>query len=441
MSLGVAVIGGGISGLASAARAAGLGMRVTLFEGDADLGGLGTTFPWRDRHLERFYHCVLPTDRELIRWIHEVGLGHQLMWKHVAMGFTYRRRRYSLSTPLDLLRFDPLSLGERLRLGLMGLRARRSGDDPGLDDVTAESWVRRHAGDRVFEVLWKPLLEAKIGDGYPAIPALWLTSRLAREKNAGPEIKGCLAGGYRSLIDAFADHLRARDVTIRMNTRVAAIERSGEGMALVLEGGGREEYDLVVSTLPLVQFQAMTRSLGLDPAIAGLDLDYQGVISGIFLTEKPLTRYYWMPVVDSGLTAQGLVEMSNLVPLERANGLHVNYLMNYTHRRGPLFAKPDDELLALYRADLEALFPEASRTIVDQYLFRAPYVEPIWSLQYSRRRPPTRVIPGRLYLACTAQVYPEINSWNSCCNVVERMVPEMTADLGGAVPRGAVAGA
>ena len=33
--------------------------------------------------------------------------------------------------------------------------------------------------------------------------------------------------------------------------------------------------------------------------------------------------------------------------------------------------------------------------------------------------PPTSVIPGRLYLACTAQVYPRVNSWNSCCEVVE----------------------
>ena len=93
-----------------------------------------------------------------------------------------------------------------------------------------------------------------------------------------------------------------------------------------------------------------------------------------------------------------------------------------------LFKKPDDELLSLYRADLESLFPEAGRTVVDQFLFRAPFVEPIWKLNYRRLAPPTSVIPGRLYLACTAQVYPHVNSWNSCCEVVETMMPRFAAE-------------
>jgi protoporphyrinogen oxidase len=137
-----------------------------------------------------------------------------------------------------------------------------------------------------------------------------------------------------------------------------------------------------------------------------------------------------MPVVDSGVTAQGLVEMSNLVPLERSDGLHVSYLMNYTHRNSALFQKTDAELFAMYRRDLETLFPDSGREVEEQFLFRAPFVEPIWTLQYRSKRPATRVLPGRLYLACTAQVYPEVNSWNSCCNVVDRMMPEMAADLG-----------
>src|SRR5437870_53442 len=67
MSLNAAVIGGGISGLASAVRIAGLGARVTLYEGESFLGGLGTTFPYGDTHLERFYHCILPSDAALRR--------------------------------------------------------------------------------------------------------------------------------------------------------------------------------------------------------------------------------------------------------------------------------------------------------------------------------------------------------------------------------------
>jgi protoporphyrinogen oxidase len=444
MQLQAAVIGGGITGLASALRIASAGHSVTLIESEDDLGGLGTTFPYAGGHLERFYHCVLPEDGALIRLIQEVGLGAELHWRETGMGFMYRNRVYPLNTPLDLLRFEPLSFVDRLRMGLMGIRARTQGLNPRLDSVTVGDWIRDMAGPRAFEILWKPLLEAKIGDGYPGIPALWLSSRMNREKSTKLEVKGYLTRGYRSLIDAIAQALRDRGVTIRLRTGVAQIERDGERMALRLADGTRESWDVVVATSPLVRFQDMTRGLGLEPAIADLALDYQGVVSGVFLMRQPLSRYYWMPIVDSGATCQGVIEMSNLVPLERSNGLRVTYLVNYTHRSGALFAKSDAELLRRYRADLLQLFPAVGHTVVDQFLFRAPFVEPIWRLGYRDLCPPTSVIRGRLYLACTAQVYPRVNSWNSCCEVVEGMMPGLIAETRALAPappagRGAVA--
>lgn len=430
MSLHVAVLGGGISGLASALAIATLGYRVTLFESESFLGGLGTTFAWRDVHLERFYHCILPEDSALLARVRALGLESELLWRETRMGFMYRRRVWPMNTAGDLLRFGPLSIVDRLRMGLMGLRARFGGLSPALDDVTAEQWIRGLAGDRAFDVLWKPLLSAKIGDHYPALPALWLSSRMNREKSVGPERKGCLTGGYRSLIDAFERDLTKRGVTIRRSTRVTSIDEDGARLALAVDGAGRERFDVVVSTLPLVHFQQMTRALPVPKPVADLKLDYQGVVSGVFLTREPLSEYYWMPWVDSGATAQGAIEMSNLVPLERAHGLRVNYLVNYTHRDGELFRTPDDVMLDRYQRDLESLYPAAAHSVVDRILFRAPFVEPIWTTGYSRVRPPTSVLPGRLYLACTAQVYPRVNSWNSCCDVVDGMMPQFAAEVG-----------
>jgi protoporphyrinogen oxidase len=420
-----AVIGGGISGLASALALSGRGFRVTLFEGEHEVGGLGSTFPWRGAHLERFYHCILPSDNALIARIKELGLADQLLWRTTKMGFMYRKRIWPMNSPRDLLLFGPLTVSERLRMGIMGLRARFGGLSPRLDEITAEDWIRGMVGDRCFEVLWKPLLSAKIGDHYAALPALWLSSRMHREKSAGPEQKGCLLGGYRSLIDAFGAQLLSRGVTLRVRTRVTTLQQDGTRMRVIVEGGARESFDFVVCTLPLIQFQQITRGLSIPPALAELKLDYQGVVSGLFLTNKPLSDYYWMPWVDSGATSQGVIEMSNLVPRARSHGLHVNYLVNYTHRNSDLFKLDDQEMLARYRKDLALLFPDVSAGIVDQYLFRAPFVEPIWTRGYAKLVPSTSVIPGRLYLACTAQLYPRVNSWNACCELVDTMMPAL----------------
>jgi len=426
----VAVIGGGISGLATAVRLSRLGHPVTLFEGESFLGGLGVTFPYRGGHLEKFYHCILPNDDALIQLIHEVGLERDLIWRDTGMGFMHRGRVYPMNTAMDLLRFSPLSIIDRLRLGLMAVRARFNGTHPGLDGVAVDTWIRRQVGKRAFEMMWKPLLEAKIGDGYAGIPALWLSSRLSREKNTKKEVKGCLRRGYKSLVTAIEETLARNGATVRLNTRIDAIEREGDRMALRI-GDERLVFDTVVATSPLGQFQKMSEGLDLPPAVRDLQLDYQGVVSAVFIMREPLSPYYWMPVVDSGAQAQGIIEMSNLVPLTRSDGRYVTYLVNYTHRTSELFAKPEDELLASYRADLERLFPEAAAGIEDAFLFRAPFVEPIWPLGYRSMRPEPSIIPGRLYMASTAQVYPRVNSWNSCCEVVDELVAAFETDTAG----------
>jgi len=50
---------------------------------------------------------------------------------------------------------------------------------------------------------------------------------------------------------------------------------------------------------------------------------------------------------------------------------------------------------------------------------------------YESLRTTTSAIPGRLYLACTAQVYPRVNSWNSCCEVVDEMMQGYRAESSG----------
>ena len=434
MGLDVGVVGGGISGLASALRIAQRGHRVTLYEHSDVLGGLGTTFPYGDGHLERFYHCLLPDDDALLAIVRDLGLDAEMLWKPTDMGFMHSKRIYPLNTPMDVLRFRPLPFIDRIRLGFVGIFARTLGMDPRLDRIPAERLIRRIAGRRAFETLWRPLLEAKIGDQYPGIPALWLTSRMHREKSTNREEKGCLVHGYKSLIDAFERRLLELGGEIHLSTAVQAVDREDEAMRLELDGGRTVTHDSLVLALPLVQVQKLTRDLPVNEQVRDLSLDYQGVVCGVFLLKRALSPFYWMPIVASGATAQGVIEMSNLVPLERSDGRYVTYLVNYVHRTSELYGRPDEDILAAYRSDLARLYGIGEDEIEDAFLFRAPFVEPIWPLGYASRRPPSSLIPGRLYMVSTAQIYPNVNSWNSCCEVVEEMLPTWEAETRGIRP-------
>ena len=65
----------------------------------------------------------------------------------------YRRKTCHLNTPMDLLRFSPLTCIERLRMRLPAIHARAFGMSMGLDDVTAADWKRGMVGERMAVML------------------------------------------------------------------------------------------------------------------------------------------------------------------------------------------------------------------------------------------------------------------------------------------------
>src|SRR5256885_1119168 len=110
----VAVLGGGIAGLASAYFLLAAGYTPVLMEASSRLGGLGTSFEHRGTRLDCFYHVLLDSDADLRRLIGDVGLAPDLVWRETGMGFHAGGQLYGFNGVTDLLRFRALSLANRL---------------------------------------------------------------------------------------------------------------------------------------------------------------------------------------------------------------------------------------------------------------------------------------------------------------------------------------
>ncbi len=431
----VAIIGGGIAGLATAWRLVLAGHKVTLFEAGATLGGLGDTFDHDGRPLERFYHCMLPTDRHLLGLLGEIGLGDVPEWKETTFGILSQNRLYRLNTPMDLLRFGPLSVLERLRVGLTGawgsVRSAR-----GLDQISCESWLSSLSGRRAFERFWLPMLQAKFGDQYREVPALWFWTRFNREKGAKVERKGYPRGGYRRIADRLAHLLQARGATIRMNEPIMRLALGEDGCPILgLRSGAHERFDQVVYCGPnaLLPQIADKQSLGVTDSDLGAQIDMQGVVNAVLLLRRGLTPHYWVATVDPEVPFQGIVETTTLIDRQHTAGAHVVYLMQYLHRKDPRFADDDETIRQRYWQGLRALFPALTdEDLIDCQVFRSPHVEPIYRLGFQSYKPRIRLVPGRVYLATTSQVYPQVTSWNGSCGLAETVAAEVLAD---AVPR------
>jgi protoporphyrinogen oxidase len=423
----IAILGGGISGLTCALRLAQEGKCVTLIEGSDQLGGLGTFFEHDGRTFEKFYHCMLPSDGPLLRLLENLGIRDDVYWKPTTFAYAHQGRFFPLNTALDLLKFAPLRFLDRIRVGITGLYGRLV-SDKGLDDVTTVKWLTKLSGKRAFAKFWQPMLEAKFGDRYHDVPALWFWTRFNREKGeSNGECKGYIKGGYKHITDTFARVLNAHGGTIRLKTTVKQMDLDDEGRVAITTSAGVEKFDQVVVTLPTPQVEkligpAMRREM---PAL-DTTTDYQGVINCLLFLKKPLTPHYWVATPENEHPFDGVVETSTLTDTADRGKRHVVYLTKYLHRDDERFAVSDDCIRAYWIPALKNLFPQLQdEDIETSFIFRAPFVEPIYKLGQMKLRPPEELVTGKVYLANTAQVYPVVTSWNGSVTQAERTLEVM----------------
>ncbi|MCF7787846.1 MAG: NAD(P)/FAD-dependent oxidoreductase [Prosthecobacter sp.] len=410
----IAVLGGGISGLTCALRLVQAGHRVVLIEASEQLGGLGTFFEHEGRTFEKFYHCMLPSDEPLLKVLETLGIRDEVYWKPTTFAYAHQGRIFPLNSAFDLLKFAPLRIIDRIRVGITGLYGRLI-SDKGLDNVTTVKWLTRLSGARAFAKFWQPMLEAKFGDRYHDVPALWFWTRFNREKGESKgECKGYIKGGYKHITDTFARVLRVLGCEIRLNTAVQAVDLDAEGRATVTTAAGSESFDQLVITLPPPQVEqligpAMRREM---PQL-DTTTDYQGVINCLLFLKKPLTPHYWVATPGNEHPFDGVVETSTLTDTADRGRRHVVYLTKYLHRSDERFSASDACISACWVPALQKLFPQLQDSDIESVrVFRSPFVEPIYKLGQLQLRPPEELVRGKVYLASTAQVYPVVTSWN-----------------------------
>lgn len=401
-------------GLSLAWHLAGAGRAVTLYEAGPRPGGVSASFEIGGFTVDRFYHTILPADTALLHLLEDVGVSDRMSWRAVRTGFHQDGRLHSVSTPLELLRFPVLSFPERIRLGLLALRAQRTPDWRGLAHLTCEEWLTRQVGPGVYRKLWRPLLKAKLGSAAPRVSAsfIWATlNRLQGDRKEQPlkrdDRMGFLGGGYQSLLAALIERLKAMGVEFRLDAGVTELRASGSEWVVAASGGARS-YGSVVSTLPQPVLDALLESGGepADPAAARRTIDYLGVVVEVLVLERPLSPFYILNLGDEDLALTGVIETTNLAPEGYFGGRGLVYLPRYVTADDPFSELTDEAVRMRFHGDLGRLFPDFSESqIVASSVQRARYVQPIHTTDYLERRPRASHRPG-LWVASSAQVHP-----------------------------------
>ncbi|MBI2913658.1 MAG: NAD(P)/FAD-dependent oxidoreductase [Chloroflexi bacterium] len=443
----VGIIGGGVTGLVAAYRLLQRGHRVRLFEAGPSLGGLVRTFEVGGEPIECFYHHLLTTDAAAVRLIEELGLGDRLTWRPSRVGVFYGGRIYPFVTPLDLLRFTPVGLLDRLRLGLMALHLRRQRHGSRYEGVTAGEWVRRFAGQHNLDVVWGPLLRGKFGDAADRLVMTWLWNKVhlrfsSRRGLRQREFLGYLLGSFGAWIDAIVQRIRDLGGEITTGCRVQRIVTDGGrlGLALPQQADGPPEqgadhgqtvyFDAIIATVAGKVFRRIAPPLP-EPYAAKLEaVPYQDALCLLLALRQPLSDMYWLNINDRSIPFLAAVEHTNLIEAERYGGLHLVYFSNYLAKASRLLRMSVDEVCDLYVPHIKRINPAFDESwIAGRWLFHGPDAQPVFTVDAGARIPEHRSpVPG-LYLANMSQIYPQDRGQNYSVLLGEHIAELVATDL------------
>ena len=353
-------------GLAAAFELAKRGIRVTVFERDDRLGGMSAHFDFDGTRLERYYHFICSPDKTTFRYLAELGLEDALCWTDTHMGFYFEGKLYDWGHPLGLLRFPGLSLVQKIRYGLHVLRAKSITDWKPYDALTSTDWLHRWIGPKAFDVLWRNLFHFKFYELEDSLSAAWLGTRIKRvalsRKSIFQERLAYLRGGSEVLVNALASRLRELGGTIELSARVEAVLTDDSAPNPRIRGvrvdSQDRAFDIVVSTIPLPYLVRLAPRLPEDEKARIAAIQHVGVVCVVLKLKRSFSRNFWMNINDRRVEIPGLIEYSNLNPLDGSVILYAPYYMPQSHpkyrRDAQAFVDETISYLKAMRPDFEA---------------------------------------------------------------------------------------
>ncbi len=451
----VAVIGAGMAGLVAGHRVAKLGHECDVYERWPGLGGQAATIDVGDGVLlERYYHHLFTSDREVADLCAEIGCELETWPSSVAMFAD--GELHPFTTPKDLLTYKPMSPLARIRMGVAVLYLQKFGNDvTRYEGQTIKAWVTKWMGQQAWDKIWGPMLYGKFRDQAGDISMSWLWAKLRnRRAVTGEEAKGELLvfpkGSFESIFVRLRDLIEGYGGRVLIDRPAQRIARDPDGEGFLVWGaapdsfrkghdprdfeavGEPERYDAVIAALPSDVFEQLldpdlTSAVGEQYLGKTRGIEYFAALCLLVELDREFHPYYWTNVADVDTGFIGLIEQTNLVPPEHYGGRRFLYVANYLPHGHELLDKSMEELIDFYEPGLRKVNPAFQRDWIKQsWMFKEPAGQPVVLPNYRSRMPAYETPVKGLMLANTTQVYPDDRGTNYAIREAEEIVSSLS---------------
>ncbi len=261
----IAVVGGGLAGLAAAVALAESGQSVELFETKRRLGGRATSFEDSQTNelIDNCQHVAMGCCTNFLDLCRRTHIEH-LLRRDTRLHFFARDGRRNdlrganwLPAPMHLapsfLRLSYLSLWERIQVCRGLVKLARSSSQTESEQATIGSWLREHGqSERAIRCFWEVVLVSALAESLDraslAAARKVFVDGFLRANSAYhvyvPAVR------LQRLYDQIAAHLSKHHATLHLGRGVKRVERDASGVCLRLDDDTSHQFDFVVAAVP-----------------------------------------------------------------------------------------------------------------------------------------------------------------------------------------------
>jgi len=426
----IAVVGGGFTGLSCALYLIENRCEVVLYEEGKALGGLAggiNNKGWK-WSLENFYHHVFTNDKEILGLAKKVGVG--VLIKNPMTTSFLNKKEIRLDSPVSVLKFSGLSVWGRLRMGIGLFILKLIPNGLFLEKYKVVGMLPRLLGKEGYFVVWEKLLRAKFGSFTGRVNMAWFWARVVkRTKNLG-----YFEGGFQSLADKIGEKIVELGGRIALNSEIASIRntetRNDPTSPLATFGAGKwmvngEEFDGVVMTTPA----PVTEKI-LGEKINFPKINYLWAQTMVLELKERLINGYWMNVLENNWPFLVAVEHTNMIDKKYYGNSRIVYLGNYLPDGDKQLEMGREDLLSLYLPYLRKVNKRfRKKWIKSVEVFRKPFAQPVFPVNYSKEVPKMKTEYMGLYLANMSMVYPFDRGTNYAVKMGSEVAKQIIFDL------------
>jgi len=430
MSEKIGIIGAGPMGLACAYHLLKSGHKVEIFEADDRIGGMSASFDFDGLKIERYYHFICAPDQPLFDLMEELEIAQNLRWQETRQGFFYQGQLYKWGNPWALLTFPHLNTVQKFRYALHIMYAKNVSNWHKLDKISATSWLKKWVGEKVYSMLWESLFYLKFFEHTDELSAAWLGTRIKRvalsRKNIFTEKLGYLEGGSDTFLNAIEKKIQELEGVIHLSSPVQKVLTENGRVAGLQINKQNIAFTQVVSTVPLPYVPRFAPDLPKDFQDRISSIRNIGVICVLFKLKQQFTENFWLNIQDDDIKVPGVIEYTNLNPLDKNTLVYVPFYMPTTH---PDYESPDADFINKSIAYLSRINPAFNADwILSSRASRYEFAQTICPVGFYDILPPMKTPLKGFYMADTSYYYPEDRSISESVRVAYQLAETVHCD-------------